>query len=269
VVDPQLVLTLETIAAHAWPAAEVEGCHGWQLRYTGGITRRANSVWPNGDTGDVRVEAKLVRAESFYAERNLPTLFQICAVMQPADLDVRLAACGYIADAYTHVQTTALATMLTQLPALCRHSAFEVEVNERFDPLWFDLYCESEAVSGHAAAMRRAILQRIAPPTGYAVLRVAGEPAAVGLGVVEAGWLGIYCMATQPAFRRRGAASTILHTLALWAQHYGARNAYLQVMQHNGAAQALYTHAGFVTAYDYHYRIKPLADSRAVQRDTR
>ncbi len=257
--DTQTILTLETIAAHAWPAAEVEECHGWRLRHTGGITRRANSVWPNGDTGDAPLAAKLARAETFYAERNLPVIFQICDAMQPADLDAQLAARGYGADAHTHVQTTALATMVERLPSLRHYPAFEVEVSEEFDPLWFELYCESEEVGGHAAAMRGDILQRIAVPCGYVVLRAGGEPAAVGLGVLEAGWLGIYCMATRPEFRRQGAASAILRTLAVWAQLYDARDAYLQVMHRNAAAQALYARAGFVTAYDYHYRIRPKA----------
>ena len=257
--DTQTILTLETIAANAWPAAEIEECHGWRLRHTGGITRRANSVWPNGDDGSATTAARLARAEAFYAERALPAIFQICDAMQPADLDTQLAERGYGADAHTHVQTASLATMLERLPALRHYPAFEVEVSEAFDPLWFDLYCQSEEVSGHAAAMRGAILQRIDALCGYVVLRAHGEPAAVGLGVLEAGWLGVYCMATRPKFRRRGAASAILRTLAIWAQLYDGQNAYLQVMQRNAAAQALYARAGFATAYDYHYRIQPQA----------
>ncbi len=259
-IDPSTILTLETIAANAWPAAEVEACHGWRLRHTGGVTRRANSVWPNGDDGSASTASRLARAEAFYGERALPVIFQICDAMQPADLDAQLEALGYVADAHTHVQTTSLVTMVERLPALRHYPDFEVEVSEEFDPLWFDLYCESEEVSGHAAAMRRDILQCIAAPCGYVVLRAGGEPAAVGLGVVEAGWLGIYCMATRPVFRRQGAASAILRTLALWAQLHDAQDAYLQVMHRNAAAQALYARAGFATLYDYHYRIKQRPD---------
>ena len=91
---------------------------------------------------------------------------------------------------------------------------------------------------------------------GFVTLYAAGIPAAVGMGVIEAGWLGIFSMATLPAFRRRGAARAILRTLAVWAQLYDAQYAYLQVMAHNTVAQALYAGAGFVTAYGYHYRVK-------------
>jgi N-acetylglutamate synthase len=74
--------------------------------------------------------------------------------------------------------------------------------------------------------------------------------------VVEQGWLGIFCMGTLPAFRRQGAANAILRTLAIWAQLYDAQNAYLQVMDENRPAQALYGRVGFTTLYHYYYREK-------------
>ena len=41
------IIKLERLAMHAWPAVEVVELDGWLLRYAAGITRRANSVWPN------------------------------------------------------------------------------------------------------------------------------------------------------------------------------------------------------------------------------
>jgi ribosomal protein S18 acetylase RimI-like enzyme len=85
------------------------------------------------------------------------------------------------------------------------------------------------------------------------VLTLDGEPAAAGRGVVDSGWLGIFNMATLPAFRRRGAASAILAALAKWASSLGATNSYLQLEADNAAAPALYEKAGFTTAYEYSY----------------
>ena len=254
--DPYTILTLETIAANAWPAAEVELCGGWRLRSTQGITRRANSVWPNHDDGALTLETKLAQVEAFYAARDLPAIYQICDAMQPAQLDSVLAAHSYAHEAPTFVQTAPLATLRERLPSLRHYPAFEVEVSEEFDAQWFELYCAAETVSGQAASVRRAILERIAPVHGFVTLYDAGTPAAVGMGVVEAGWLGIFSMATLPAYQRRGAARAILRTLAVWAQLYDAQHAYLQVMAHNTVSQALYAGAGFVTAYGYHYRVK-------------
>jgi ribosomal protein S18 acetylase RimI-like enzyme len=254
--DPRTIFTLEALAANAWPAAEVEPCGGWQLRSTQGVTRRANSVWPNHDDGSLSLATKLAHVEAFYAARQRPIVYQICDAMQPAQLDAVLAEHGYFIEAPTFVQTAPLMTLIERLPSLRHYPAFEVEVSEEFDDQWFSFYCQSENVSAAAAPVRQAIVQRIAPPHGFVTLYAHGEVAALGLGVVEAGWLGIFSMATLHAFRRQGAARAILRTLAVWGQLYDASRAYLQVMENNLPAQQLYAGAGFTTAYRYHYRVK-------------
>jgi ribosomal protein S18 acetylase RimI-like enzyme len=256
---PEEILFIETLAANAWPPEQSIALDGWRLRSAGGITRRANSVWPNLHTGSRSLEEKLAAVEHHYAALGQPSIFQICDAARPAGLDTTLAARGYRANSHTFVQTAPLRDLLQNLPPLRLFPHFEIEVSEEFYDDWFALYCRSEEVSGHAAAMRGDILQRIAPAHGFTLLRIAGEPAAVGLGVAEEGWLGVYCMATLPAYRRQGAARAILRTLAIWAQLYGAEQAYLQVMQNNAGAQQLYAKAGFATAYHYHYREKCIA----------
>jgi len=107
-----------------------------------------------------------------------------------------------------------------------------------------------------SAEARRAILERIGPQTGYALLNIEGEPAAIGLGVVERGWVGLFCMDTHPEFRRRGAASAVLHALGQWGLEYQASQMYLQVMENNPPALALYAKAGFEKNYRYWYARK-------------
>jgi GNAT superfamily N-acetyltransferase len=250
----QTILHIETLALHAWPAAEVVALDGWRLRADGGVTRRANSVWPNGAEGALELPAKIAAAEAFYTARNLPTIYQISPAQQPPELDDELADRGYRDDARTWVQTSSLAAMRANLPE--PHAQGAVTLSTTYADDWFDLYCASEGVTGHAADVRRRILARITAATGYALLHLDGLPVAVGMGVVEAGWLGIYCMATLPTHRRRGLARQVLAALAAWAQTEGAQQAYLQVMVYNTPAQALYAGAGFATAYQYHYRIR-------------
>lgn len=248
------IAQLETLAANAWPAAEVEALAGWRLRYTAGVTRRANSVWPNGAMGVMAVADKLLAAEAFYQARTLPTRYQISPAAQPVDLDDQLAARGYVAVARTAVQIAPLTTILAQTSPLRHYPAFAIEVAEAFADDWFAAYVAFAEEDRAGFATRREILQRIGVATGFALLRIDDQPAAVGLGVVEAGWLGIFCMGTAPLFRRRGAARAILRTLAIWAQMQGAEHAYLQVMDQNSAARLLYAGIGFQTLYHYHYR---------------
>jgi ribosomal protein S18 acetylase RimI-like enzyme len=255
-----LILTLETLAANAWPAAESQTLDGWRLRATQGVTRRANSVWPNATEARMGLAEKLLFVEDFYRQRNQPVRYQICPAMQPMELDERLVEYGYAQVARTAVQVAELQNILRQTPPLRSQPSFVVEVSESFDEEWFAAYCAVEHADDPDNPVRRAILQRIAPTSGFVTLRIDDEVAAVGLGVVETPWLGIFCMATQARFRRRGAASAILRTLAIWAQMYEATHAYLQVMEENQAAQTLYSQVGFATLYHYHYREKALVD---------
>jgi GNAT superfamily N-acetyltransferase len=254
--SPEQILLIETLAANAWPPEQSIVLDGWRLRSARGVTRRANSVWPNASSDVVGLDEKLVLVEQYYAALGQPAIFQVCDAAQPTALDALLEGRGYNANSFTDVQVASVQTLLQNLPPLRLRPTFELEVSEAFDEEWFTLYCASEEVSGHAAAVRRSILQRIQPPHGFALLRSAGQPIAVGLGVSEGGWLGIYSMATLPPYRRQGAASAVLRTLAIWSQLYGVENVYLQVMQHNADARQLYAKAGFTRAYGYHYREK-------------
>lgn len=252
----RLIHFIEQLAANAWPAEVVQIVDGWRLRFNGGVTRRANSVWPNDSGQRLSLEEKLVIVEDFYTRRGEPARFQICPAAQPANLDTILATRGYTIDALTAVQTAPLSTVLARTEA---DSAFTVAVTEVFNEPWFAAYCQAEQVSPQAAQARRAILQRIGPRIGYALLSLEDQPVAIGLAVAEQGCSGIFSMATLPEFRRRGAATAVLHVLARWSWQQQASQMYLQVMEDNTPALALYGRVGFETLYHYHYREAPRA----------
>jgi ribosomal protein S18 acetylase RimI-like enzyme len=63
-------------------------------------------------------------------------------------------------------------------------------------------------------------------------------------------------MDTRPEFRRQGAASALLYALADWGKQHKASQMYLQVMENNPPALALYAKAGFEKQYQYWYAQK-------------
>jgi len=247
----EIIQQVEERAAHAWPAAVVQIVDGWWLRFNQGVTRRANSVWPHQAEGRMPLVEKLERVEEFYSERGLPVRYQMCPACQPSELDSVLEDRGYWVDAPVLVQTAPLPTVLDSLPSSLAET---VTIGAILEDTWFSAYCRAEDASEHGPYRRRDILQRIALPTGYAMLQLDGGPAAVGLGVLEQEWLGLYCMATRPEYRRRGAATALLRSLANWASGRGATRTYLQVTERNLPARALYERAGFETLYGYYYR---------------
>lgn len=234
----------------AWPPAVVEDLDGWRLRYDHGVTQRANSVWPNEDRGRLSLEERLRAVGAFYRRRELPALYQISPPCLPSDLDAVLAGKGYRTIAPTSVQTALIDTVLTGTD----RTEHVVSIDSFHDE-WFEAYCEGASRDAYDATARRGILQRIVPATGYATLSSEGRPVAVGLGVAEAGWVGVFCMATLSAFRRQGAGAAVLRSLAEWGRQQGAEQVYLQVTEANLGARPLYARAGFETLYTYHYRV--------------
>jgi len=272
------ILQLEELSANAWPAAEVEELGGWRLRHTNGVTRRANSVWPNcwddNNVGVSIVDDRIAYVEQFYRERGLPPRYQICSAAQPKDLVQRLTERGYTTDAYTCVQIATNPTILQRSATVLAPRAYEIQIympdqagpycksgsktaHDEFYKTWYTTYCQAEQLDDEQAAIRSTIIDRITlqpgVKTGFALLSIKDEPVALGLGVVEREWLGIFNMATHPKFRRRGAARTIMHSLIPWAQEQGATQTYLQVMAENKPALALYESLGFETLYRYFY----------------
>jgi N-acetylglutamate synthase len=250
----EVIQILEELAANAWCPGVAQAVDGWRIRFNEGVTRRANSVLPEAHGGRMELSDKLTLAETFYASRNLPPRFQICDAAQPGGLDAVLARRGYAREGLSCVEAAPIGTVLDRT---LYHPSLRLEITDRLCGEWLSTYTRVEEMPGHEAAMRRDILRRIGPRAGFALLQVDNQPAAVGLGVVERGWLGIFCMATDSRFRRRGAAATVLHELARWGKGHGAANAYLQVLEDNVPARSLYTRLGFETVYHYHYRRAP------------
>src|SRR5713101_3487154 len=69
---------------------------GWLMRFSEGLSRRANSVNPLGAAcGDAA--AAIAAAEKLYHAQVLPTIFRVPSIVDPA-LDRALAARGYASE---------------------------------------------------------------------------------------------------------------------------------------------------------------------------
>jgi GNAT superfamily N-acetyltransferase len=229
---------------------------GWLLRAcTEAPFRRCNSVLPHGPSGQEDLDATLALVERFYAERGLPSRYLISPAATPTVLDDTLEARGYEIEEPVLVQLAAAATVVerTAPSALGR-----VRVTDDIDERWIGEYAAAhgdDVESRQRVVAYGRLLTHVAPAVGAAVLELDdGPPIALGLGVLERGWAGIYAMTTRPDLRRRGAATAVLHGLAEWALDRDADHLYLQVEAANDGARQLYVRGGFETAYRYHYR---------------
>lgn len=236
------VAVLDRLCARAWPALEQETCGGWVLRAANGISHRSNSVWARADEGPP-IEERLRRAEEFYRARRLPPCFQVGPASAPADLAAILTRRGYVLGTPTMAMAAPLPVTLARAP---------VELLASPDDSWRRVFLGASQDDADGRG-RLAIVQAMTLPRRHAVARVGDEPAAVGIGVVDGEWLGLYAMRTLAEHRRRGLARAVVEALFAWGAGEGARYAYLQVEVDNPPALELYRSLGFEEVYRYGY----------------
>ncbi|WP_214320454.1 GNAT family N-acetyltransferase [Nonomuraea sediminis] len=222
----------DSLIDEAWPAFERERSRGWTFRYAGGVTKRANSVLPLGERGDVEA------AEAFYAARGLPCAFSMGpGVAEELDAELESRAYGLVDP------TLIMAGSPQGEP---RH---RVRVEDEPWDGWLDTWWSVDGRYADGLEAARRICTGV--KARYAAVEEDGVALAVGRGVPQGDTVGIYCMATLPAARRRGLASSVLRALVRQAEQ-----AYLVTTASNPAAQALYRSEGFEVRDRYHYRVK-------------
>lgn len=239
---------LEELSLNAWPAIRQVHFDNWVLRFSGGHTRRANSVNFLGPSS-IPLAAKVGFCEEVYSRMGSATVFKFSGKPDTDHIDAFLADAGYRAEGNAAVMTRDLA----QLPTV-PDAEFRVESELSND--WFELAVEFTAVERSRRGHLERILSSIVPTHAFASVLSNGRPAAIALGVVERGWIGFFDIVTAPEFRRMGFATGLMANLMRWGADHGARHGYLQVVKENEAAMRLYEGLGFERSYEYWYRAK-------------
>jgi GNAT superfamily N-acetyltransferase len=249
-----LAWRVEAACIEAWPCAWETTLDGWLVRFSGGPTRRTNSVNPlPGQRAPVG--AILDRARSLYATLKQPVLFRVPAIAP--GLDDTLDALGFEAGEAT---TVTLHAMLGDCPT-------RIAGDARVGPLdgeWLE--ARARLIGWDAAGMQvyTGMLQLIAGPAAFASVRSGGQIVAVAYGAIAQGLLVIESVVTDDTLRRRGFGRQVVAALLAWARGEGIDEACLQVLADNEPARALYRGLGFTQElYRYHYRREPRNSSPA------
>ncbi len=239
------IRTIEELSMNALPTLQTIQYDGWTLRFANGYPRRANSIqmlYPSL----LPLATKIDFCEQQYNARGFKTVFKL-TLAAPSGLEAALKARGYVEDCCTSVQTLDLSTVTPQ------PEASDAVIEPRLSDNWFADYVRLGDVNAERAATMRAVLSAL--PVSAAFIRVcrSGETLALGLGVLERGWIGLYDIVTAAEHRRQGVGRQLLLHLLRWGKARGADNAYLQVITSNDPARRLYTALGFREQYQYWY----------------
>ncbi len=243
-----MIHLMEELSYNAWASLQNMYYDGWILRFADGYTRRANSVNPIYPS-TLDLNEKIAYCEDAYRARGQRTVFKMTEAAQPHELDSLLDELDYEEDARTSVQIHPLTAIPMPSDNICI-------IDENLNEKWLDSYCRLNHVSDKRRDTLRKILSNIVPKTAYVSAQQNGITVAVGMGVLDGGYLGIYNLITDEAFRRRGIGTEVILNLLDWGIDHQAKTAYLQVMTNNEPAQNMYGRLGFQETYQYWYRVK-------------
>jgi GNAT superfamily N-acetyltransferase len=245
-ITPARIRLLEELTWRGWPALESRDETGWRLRFSGGYTKRANSINALGPEAQFD-PATLDRLESACRERGHRPVWRL-SPLAPAGAVAALEARGYPLMEESLVQHCPLDGRFERDP--------DVEILGEPTPAWLAAFAQHSPVAPQYHASMKAMLAAVAQP-GFAFVEERGQPLAMALGALEGEHMGLFDVLVMPAARRRGLARRVSESLYAWALGRGARFAYLQVVSTNAAARPLYAEQGFATVYTYHYRAPP------------
>jgi len=244
--DLELEWRVEEACLNAWPALREVLLDGWLLRFSEGLTRRANSANPLRPVSHVDLQT----CEALYRRSGLPTIFRVLSLLDPS-VEERLAEAGYTEEGESCVLYGPIEDIETARDP-------DVRLQDEPNPEWFAAMASLQNHSSEQAATYRRIVGQVALPAAFAAMSDEGEGVAVAYGALHNGLLCYESVITDNRRRRRGYGRRIITALAAWAKEQGADGACLAVEVHNTPARALYDATGFKTElYQYHYRREP------------
>jgi ribosomal protein S18 acetylase RimI-like enzyme len=243
-----MIRLIEELSLNAWPALQTMHYDGWVVCCAAGYTRRANAVYPLYPSM-LDLREKIAHCEQVYRAWGQDTVFKLTSAAQPADLDEALDAAGYRLEASTSVMTC-------DLSGGERPHLHMVTLDSDLTDHWLETFTRLSAITPHRLPTLTHILNNIIPARCFITLEHEGRSVAAGVAVAEQGYVGLFNIITDAAWRNRGLGTQLVLHLLDWGRSQGAEYAYLQVMEDNAPALHVYHKLRFQRIYSYWYRIK-------------
>lgn len=246
------IKTIEDLSLNAWPSHQMQVYDGWILRFSYFYTHRTNCVEQIGPSL-LSLEEKVPYCEKVYQRWQTPCIFKITPICDPG-LDFFLEKRGYEIQHHTTVMVRSLEDfpLTYDFP-----SDVPLRVENQVGYQWIEGLFSLKKTTN--ITHRRIVPSMYAaiPKDEIAVSVVKDQRiVAMGLGILDRDYVGIYAIHVDEAFRKRGYASSVVRTILNEAKRQGAKRAYLQVVTDNAPAKALYRKLGFRKMYCYWFRVK-------------
>ncbi len=251
--DPYSVKRFQEYIMNAFPSKFYYFLNGWVVRFTGGITYRANSVFPINYIGDeTQIEKDIEVVEKEYKKYGLPTIFTMHDYFKPENLDEILKIRGYKEDSHTN----ALISEINEIKRSEINRYYNYEIYNNRIPEFSNLLAQYTNKDEEQQEIITEISRRITIPKKCFILAKFKEKV-VGtlMGVLNSeGYVYVSDLLVAPDHRRNNIATSMIFTLIdEWALKNNARYIWLQVEVQNRIANKLYEDLEFRKAYYYYY----------------
>ncbi len=237
----------DLLALPGWRPVESERLGEWTMRASDGFSSRGNSVLALGSPG-ISLPDAVAHVTQWYDARSLAPR---------AHVHPGTPAATAFEDARWSVHEPTL-LMLASVARVLRRIGTVLAATPRLDAAvdaaW--LATDERALRHGEAAL--SVLQ--AGEVSFASVRgETGEVLARGRGALHGDWVGVSALWTRPDLRATGLGTAVLRSLLTWGAEQGATTTYLQVVESNQTARAVYEARGYEVHHRYEYLIGPRA----------
>ena len=237
------VQSIEVAAAVAWPPTELLMLGSWKLSAGDGFSRRRNSAVPAGPLPE-DLERRFSDVGEWYRVRGLPTLYRITPLCDTAVDDI-LADRGLVLECPTLVMSRSLEA--TELVEVVAESPVVTDT-------WVETELAALGIERSSIGPWLGTIATVPSPASFVVALDDGESVGAGFGVVVDALLGVFEIVVRPEYRRRGHAGRLMAALHQFGTRVGAQRAFLQVLEDDKSAIALYRSLGYEVSHRYWYR---------------
>ena len=232
----------EEMAANSMPSFAHILYDGWLLRFTQGYSRHNNSVWPLY-RGELPLVEKLAFCEAQYQAQGSTCAFRLAGLPEQEALESLLVERGY------GRSNPNLIMVRSSIDGP------DVHITELARDEWLETIYRIRPGDPAIKAWEREVYQRLALTSHYVVMEREGVVCGYGRSVRQGDIVAVMNLWVQPAYRRQGVASQIMHGLLQLGRKNGVTIASVGVNEDNDGARELYERLGFVNCYLYWYRV--------------
>ncbi len=242
-----MIRKIEEFSINAFPTTETLYYDGWIVRMAAGQSKRINSVYSLYPS-TLDLNEKIDYCEGLYEKRDLRKVFKLTNDSDESLKSILLNK-GYEEAGRTSIQ-------VLDLDKIDKDKMQAYEILDYFTEEWLEDYCICCNKTEDDKKSLRSAWQKVLVDHCFIAYKVEGKRIAFGMGAIQDGYIGIYSVSVNQAYRRQGYGRGIMEALLSYGKSKGCEKSYLQVEVSNEKANALYEKLGYKEIYQYYYLLK-------------